>query len=68
MNLERKRKSMTIKDLKKWFKEIPDKFLECEIEDIDVDYTRDTNILNLVLKVNGKVIIKSLYLSEKYND
>lgn len=59
---------MTIKELKEWFKAIPDKFDDIEIEAIDIDHTRNTDILNLVVKVDGKAVIKSLYREPNYID
>ena len=59
---------MTIKKLKEWFKNIPEEFDDIEIEAIDIDYTRGTDILNLVVKTNSKAVIKSLYRKPTYID
>lgn len=57
---------MKIKELKKWFIEIPEEFDDLDIEAIDIDHTRDTEILNLVEKNGNKAVIKSLYRKPKY--
>lgn len=59
---------MTLEQLIKWFMCVPSKFDKLNISQIDIDFTRPIEDLNLLVKQDNTCVIQTLHRTPTYID